>query len=76
MSAAIEVDEYTADPADTFDDAAVDYLAPLVPFYKIASADIAKRTAMEVSLMPPVAGDLTVSEFASLLDYIERLSKP
>jgi putative heme-binding domain-containing protein len=43
---------------------------------KVASADIAKRTAMEVSLMPPVAGDLTVTEFASLLDYIESLSKP
>jgi putative heme-binding domain-containing protein len=43
---------------------------------RIASADIAKRTAMEVSLMPPVAGDLTVTEFASLLDYIESLSKP
>ena len=43
---------------------------------KIAQTDIAKRTSMEVSLMPPVAGDLTVSEFASLLDYIESLSKP
>ena len=43
---------------------------------RIATADIAKRTAMEVSLMPPVAGDLTVTEFASLLDYIESLSRP
>jgi putative heme-binding domain-containing protein len=40
---------------------------------KVAAADIAKRSSMEVSLMPPVAGDLTVSEFASLLDYIESL---
>ena len=44
---------------------------------KFATADIAKRTTVETSYMPPgLTADLTVTEFASLLDYIESLSKP
>ncbi len=44
---------------------------------KFATADIAKRTSVETSYMPPgLTAGLTVTEFASLLDYIESLSKP
>ena len=42
---------------------------------RIATADIAKRTLVETSLMPSgLVNDLTVTEFASLLDYLESLS--
>ena len=42
---------------------------------RIMKADIAKRTSMETSLMPSgLVNDLTISEFASLLDYLESLS--
>ena len=44
---------------------------------KFATADIAKRTQIETSFMPPgLTAGLTVTEFASLLDYIESLSRP
>ena len=44
---------------------------------KFATTDIAKRTSVETSFMPPgLTAGLTVTEFASLLDYIESLSKP
>ncbi len=40
------------------------------------TADIAKRDKLPVSLMPPgLVSNLTVREFASLLDYLESLSK-
>jgi len=42
---------------------------------RITKADIAKRTQMETSLMPTgLVNDLTITEFASLLDYLESLS--
>jgi putative heme-binding domain-containing protein len=42
---------------------------------RITRTDIAKRTALETSLMPAgLVNDLTLTEFASLLDYLESLS--
>ena len=42
---------------------------------RIVKADIARRTSMETSLMPAgLVNDLTLTEFASLLDYLESLS--
>jgi putative membrane-bound dehydrogenase-like protein len=38
--------------------------------------DIAKRETLEISIMPPgLVNNLTVKEFASLLDYLESLAK-
>ena len=40
------------------------------------TADIAKREKLPNSLMPPgLVSGLTVREFASVLDYLESLSK-
>ena len=40
------------------------------------TADITKRDKLPISLMPPgLASGLTIREFASLLDYLEALSK-
>ncbi|MEO5914484.1 MAG: ThuA domain-containing protein [Luteolibacter sp.] len=40
------------------------------------TADITKREKLPISMMPPgLAGNMTVREFASLLDYLESLSK-
>ena len=40
------------------------------------TADIAKREKLPISLMPPgLVSNLTIREFASLLDYLESLSK-
>ena len=40
------------------------------------TADIVKREKLPNSLMPPgLVSNLTVHEFASLLDYLESLSK-
>ncbi len=40
------------------------------------TADIAKRDKLPVSMMPPgLVSNLTIREFASLLDYLESLSK-
>jgi putative heme-binding domain-containing protein len=42
----------------------------------IATADIASRTRLPQSMMPPgLVDQLTVREFASLLDYLEALAK-
>ena len=44
---------------------------------RFAAADIAKRTQVDTSFMPPgLTANLTITEFASLLDYIESLGKP
>ncbi len=43
---------------------------------RIAVSDIANRTSVEASIMPQgLAGNLTITEFASLLDYIESLAR-
>lgn len=43
---------------------------------QIKLSDIAKREKLERSMMPEgLAGNLTVEEFASLLDYMEALAK-
>jgi hypothetical protein len=40
------------------------------------TGDIAKREKLPVSMMPPgLANGMTTFEFASLLDYLEALSK-
>lgn len=42
---------------------------------KIPLTDVANRTSIETSIMPQgLTGNLTITEFASLLDYIESLS--
>ena len=42
----------------------------------LAVADITRRQTLEVSLMPPgLTADLTMYEFASLLDYPETLGQ-
>jgi putative membrane-bound dehydrogenase-like protein len=44
--------------------------------YTWKTSDIAKREKLPISLMPPgLANSLTIREFASLLDYLEALSK-
>ena len=43
---------------------------------RIAKADITKRTQVETSMMPAgLVNDLTITEFASLLDYLESLAQ-
>jgi putative heme-binding domain-containing protein len=43
---------------------------------RIAKADITKRTLVETSMMPAgLVNDITVTEFASLLDYLESLAQ-
>ena len=43
---------------------------------RIAKADIVKRTQVETSMMPAgLVNDLTITEFASLLDYLESLAQ-
>jgi putative heme-binding domain-containing protein len=43
---------------------------------EIPTRDIAKRSKLETSLMPEgLAANLSVKEFASLIDYLESLSK-
>jgi putative heme-binding domain-containing protein len=43
---------------------------------KIAVADIAERQKLPNSLMPPgLLNQMTVKDFASLLDYLEELAK-
>ena len=40
------------------------------------TSDIAKRDKLPTSMMPPgLANNMTVRQFASLLDYLESLSK-
>ena len=44
--------------------------------FTFANKDIAKRDKLPISMMPPgLVLNLTVREFASLLDYLESLSK-
>ncbi|MEO5711917.1 MAG: c-type cytochrome [Luteolibacter sp.] len=44
--------------------------------FVLKTGDIAKRDKLPTSLMPPgLVGNLTTREFASLLDYLESLSK-
>ncbi|QIF01583.1 discoidin domain-containing protein [Roseimicrobium sp. ORNL1] len=44
--------------------------------FTFAVKDIAKRDKLPISMMPPgLANNLTVREFASLLDYLEALAK-
>jgi len=44
--------------------------------FTFATKDISKREKMPISMMPPgLVGNLTVKEFASLLDYLESLVK-
>lgn len=44
--------------------------------FTMKTADIAKREKLPNSLMPPgLVNNLTIREFASLLDYLESLSK-
>jgi putative heme-binding domain-containing protein len=43
---------------------------------RIPVSDIANRTSLEISIMPQgLTGNLSVTEFASLLDYIESLGR-
>ena len=43
---------------------------------RIPVANIASRASVDVSIMPPgLTGNLTLTEFASLLDYIESLAR-
>ena len=43
---------------------------------RIPVANIVRRTQLPISLMPEgLAAGLTLNEFASLLDYLESLSK-
>ena len=43
---------------------------------RIAASDIASRTSVETSIMPQgLTGNLTITEFASLLDYIQSLGR-
>jgi putative heme-binding domain-containing protein len=43
---------------------------------RIPAANIASRASVEVSMMPQgLAGNLTITELASLLDYIESLAR-
>ena len=59
------------------DDIALGRLAgAAVAQQRIATADIAKRTLLETSMMPAgLVNDLTITEFASLLDYLESLAQ-
>jgi putative heme-binding domain-containing protein len=44
--------------------------------FTYAVKDITKRDKLPISMMPPgLVNNLTVREFASLLDYLEELSK-
>ncbi len=43
---------------------------------RVPASDIASRTRLDLSMMPPgLANNLTIAEFASLLDYIESLGR-